>query len=473
MMPHHILIILSKILILSAIIVSFSCTPPQVLNPKPELPQAAQAVAGAAAVASVVNVPITMRTQAVEDMINSRLTGLLFESDTLTLGGIKNVKLKVWKEDSLRISFNGDELRYQVPLKILLRFSFTLGALGVSHTEYQDVEAALLLTFRSRLFVKNDWQVVTMTKADSYEWLSDPVLRVRFITIPVKPLADYILSRQQEMFAALIDKEVNNVLNIKGMLGPMWAKIQEPINLSTEPPLWLRLAPLSVYLTQLTGVEGEIRGAAGIRTVAETFIGEAPEIKRQDSLPQFIVPGSVDSSFVINLYCEIGYAAASNMLRGYLQGRNFTAGRREVIIQNVEISGLEGYAIVSLDFIGSYNGRIYVYGRPVYDSATSTVSIEDLDFDLNTQKVAHRATEWLLHGIILTKVKPYLRFALKEKLLETQLAIQKMLCHKELMDNVYISGVIDELNAGGVTLTDKAIRTVMYAKGSLQLSVQE
>jgi hypothetical protein len=80
--------------------------------------------------------------------------------------------------------------------------------MGLSHTEYQEVEAAIALKFRSRLFVKNDWKIVTMTKSEGYEWLSDPVVKVRFITIPVKPIADMILSKQQDSFGAMVDKAV-------------------------------------------------------------------------------------------------------------------------------------------------------------------------------------------------------------------------------------------------------------------------
>jgi hypothetical protein len=424
-------------------------------------------------VPSIINVPIEIRTRALEQMLNEQLPELLFESDTITLGSMKNVKVKVWKGDSIRLSLTGDELQYWVPVKIWMQFSFSVGALGLSHTEYQEVEAGIALKFRSRIFIKNNWKVVTMTKSDGYEWTTDPVIKVRFITIPVKPLADFILSRQHEKFGELVDKGVNSTLDIKKLLHSTWMLLQEPIRLAEEPSLWLRLTPKTVAMTQLEGDGRMICSSVGITSVAETFFGEQPEVKMQDSLPDFMVPGKVDSSFILNLYSEISYDNASALLQSYLLGRSFKSGHREVIIQNIGIYGLDGYAVVSIEFTGSFRGRVYVVGRAHYDSSTSTISIEELEFDLATRNAFHNTADWLFHGIILDKVKPYLRFPLREKILESQLMVQKMLCNSMLTKNVYINGFIDSLAIGDVRLTDRAIQAVVLAKGSLYLNIRE
>jgi hypothetical protein len=101
------------------------------------------------------------------------------------------------------------------------------------------------------------------------------------------------------------------------------------------------------------------------------------------------------------------------------------------------------------------------------------ISIEDLDFDLSTQNVLHKTANWLLHGMILSGIKPYLKLPLREKLLESQLMAQKMLCHSELSKNVFIIGSIDSLRVAGVRLTDNAIRAMVFAKGKMQLSAHE
>jgi len=312
-----------------------------------------------------------------------------------------------------------------------------------------------------------------MTESDGYEWTTEPVVKVRFLKIPVKPVADFILTRQHKKFGELVDKGVSDMLDLKKILHPLWMKIQDPIQLAANPPLWLRLTPKSVAMTQLEGDGRMIKSSVGITSVAETFFGEKPERTGNDSLPDFIIPGSIDSSFILNLYSEITYESASELLKSFLLGRSFKAGHREVIVQDVQMYGMEGFAIISLDFTGSFKGKVYVIGRAEYDSATSTISIEDLEFDVSTKNALHSTADWLFHGIILNKIQPFLKFPLREKVLESQLMVQKMLCNSELTDNVYINGFIDSLRIGDVRLTDRVLQTVILAQGSLFLYIKE
>jgi hypothetical protein len=142
-------------------------------------------------------------------------------------------------------------------------------------------------------------------------------------------------------------------------------------------------------------------------------------------------------------------------------------------VQDVNLYGMQGYAVVSIEFAGSFKGIAYVIGHVRYDAENSTVSIEDLEFDITTRNALHSAAGWLFHGIILAKVKPFLHFPLKERLLEAQLMIQKMLSHKEISKNVYLTGTIDSLSIGGVTVTDRAIQAILLARGSLSVTAHD
>jgi hypothetical protein len=451
----------------------FGCAPRRTVTTGPALPQDLTPAAAFTPVASVINVPLELKAWYIEKVLNEQVKDLLYECDTLTLGSIKPVKIKVWKKDSITIGLEGNELAYRVPLRVWLQFSFTMSALGMTHTEYQDVEAGIALKFRSTFSVKDNWKVATVTKPDGYEWISEPVVKVRFITIPIRPLADIIMSRQQAGIGAMVDTAVQSTLDFKKILRPLWRRMQSPIAVSEDPPVWLRLMPLGVSMTQPAGARGVIRTTLGIKSVAETFIGDAPGTTLSDSLPEFISPSRLDSSFVINLYSEISYESASRMMQGFLRGRSFSSGGKDVIIQDVNIYGIQGYAVVSLDLTGSYKGKVYAIGHIKYDPASSNVSIDDLEYDLSTQNTLHKTAGWLLHGIILSKIQPYLRFPLHEKLLEAQLLVQKLLAHREISRNVFLSGIIDSLAIGGVTLTEGAIRAMLLARGTMSIAIQD
>lgn len=450
------------------------CSPPSIsVADKPILPKEVKKVEEFQPLPSVINVPLEIRTRALEQFINQQLPDPLFEADTITLGSLKNIKVKVQKGDTIRLSVTGDEITYRIPLKIWLKLSFTVEAFGLSHTEYQEVEAGIVLKFKSRLFIKNDWKIVTMTESGGYEWASDPVIKIRFLSIPIKPLADLILSREHKKFGDIVDKGLNSMVDIKKLLQPIWLQIQKPILLSQNPNIWLKLSPKAVYMTQLSSEDGVIKAAVGITTIAETFIGSEPEYKISDTLPEFTIPGKIDSTFIVNLYGEINYTDATLLLKTYLCGRSFTYGKKEVIVQDVEINGIDGYIVVTLDFIGSFKGRVYVIGRAKYDSTKTLISVEELAYDISTQNAIYKTAGWLFHGIIIDKIKPYLKFPLREKLLESQLLVQKMLCNNRITKNIYVNGFIDTLTIGGINVTDKSLRAIILAKGRVSLNMRE
>jgi|WetSurMetagenome_2_1015567.scaffolds.fasta_scaffold00060_55 hypothetical protein len=462
-----------RILIFSLALALASCKPPAPQT-KPELPSSLAPAAVFTPAPSVIDVPLEIKTWYLEKLLNDQVNGLLYQCDTLTVAGVRPVRLKVWKGDSIRIALEGNEISYRVPLKLWMQFRFSVGALGFSHTEFQEVDAALALKFKSKYSVKNDWKVVTSTQSDGYEWISAPVLHVRFVSIPVTPIADIILLTQQRSLGAMVDSAVCGSLDLKKMLKPLWTLIQTPILLANAPDsLWLRLSPQSVYMTQLSGTAGTIRGSVGIHSVAETFLGGRPPSNPVDTLPPFTVAEHIDTSFVINLYSEISYVSATQMLAGALKGRSFSSGGNEVIVQDISLYGMQGYAVVSIEFTGSFSGKVYVIGRVTYDPESCTASIDDLEFDITTRNALHSAAGWLFHGVILDKMKPYLRFPLRERLLETQLLVQKMLSHKAISKNLFVTGDIDSLTLGGVAMTEAAIRAVVLARGKLSISAHD
>jgi len=438
----------------------------------PRIPKGAEVRCLFTPVPSVINIPLEIKTSFIEKTVNEQLPRVLYECDTLTLGPFKNVKVTARKKGNIRMQLSGNELIYKVPLSIHMRVSLTIGALGFSHTEHQEVEAGITLDLRSKIFLNNDWSLATVTKPQGYTWTSDPVVRIRSVSIPVKPVADFLLSKQFGTIGEIIDNTVAASVDIKEIINPLWTRLQEPAPLGaaeSSQNLWLRLTPQSVYMSPITGRSGSLQTSLGIRTIAETFIGEKPPASAPVRLPNFTAPGKIDSAFTINLYSEISYGQATLMSRQMLMGIPFKSGKKEIIVEDVVISGLGGFMLIRLDLTGSFRGRVYVIGEAGYDEKTQTMFIRNLNYDMTTQNRLHKSANWLMRGIIIAKMEPLLRFPLKETLGDAQAIAQFMLKNNEVYEGIYLNGKLDTLTIGGVTLTEDAIRTVILAKGSLSV----
>jgi len=425
---------------------------------------------------SIIYVPAEIKTDYIEKAVNDQLTGTLYQSDTITLGGISNVRVTVRKQGRIKIRAQGEELLYNVPLKISMRFSFTISALGLSHTEYQDVDAGISIALRSKIALKNNWRLVTTTRADGYTWTSDPVVKVRAISIPVKPAADYLMSKQVETIGKLIDKSVSGSVNIKELVDPIWHQIRTPIEIPADDlphKIWLRVNPSEIYMTQLIGQGGSIIGTAGIRAVTEAFIGDKPEPLPEAKLPDFAPPPDRDSSFAVNLYSEISFESATQMSREMFLGKTLKSGRQSVTVRDIEIGGSKnGLAEVRLNLSGSINGKVCVTGKAVYNEKTQTLTIENMDFDIQTNSSFQKAKNWLLRGIIIAKMKPHLKFPMKEVFDEAKVLADKTLTGYKLYEGISLNGRLDSLSIGGVELTETGFRVVVVVKGVVSVGVE-
>ncbi len=52
------------------------------------------------------------------------------------------------------------------------------------------------------------------------------------------------------------------------------------------------------------------------------------------------------------------------MLRGFLVGQEFRSKGREVIVKDVTMAGVKGYALICMDFIGWGSGGRLLVRRP-------------------------------------------------------------------------------------------------------------
>ena len=424
-------------------------------------------------VASVINIPTQIKMSFIENAVNEQVRGIIYKDNAFPVDPIGTAQLTVRKNGRISIRAAGNELIYKIPLKISMRFSLSL----LGHTEHKDVDAGITVNLRSKYTLQNNWHLKTTTTVDGYEWTTPPTVKIRFITIPIKPVADILVSRQSGVIKELggiIDKSMSNTVNVKTMISPLWEKIQTPaeITLPDMPQsMWLRFNPTDIYITQISGQGGFINAMTGIRAAAETFIGDKPKAHALKPLPDFKTSENQDSTFTINLYSEIPFKQATAICREIFVGKTFKSGIQKVTVHDIEVSGANGMAKVRMEMSGSIKGTVNVTGRAVFNQKTRTLSLDDFDFDVETASRYQQAKNWLLRGVIMSKMKPLMKFPLGDTLDNAKALMQKMLSDYELYEGTVLNGQVAALSVRGVNVTDEGFRAVVTARGAASIKV--
>jgi hypothetical protein len=422
---------------------------------------------------SVITAPVEIPTPYIRKLINDHIPGLVYETDTLTLPPFKNVELKAWKTDSISLYARNDELCYGVPLQLWLKIKITVRKFGIAYYQEHEIQASVRVRYRTRFTLKSDWSIATATRSDGYEWLSEPVVKVGLLSIPIKPVADRVMAHQQTVFAHIIDEEVRKNLSPRRLVMPAWMLLQQPRCVSDSLGLWLKLTPRKVAVSSPRGERGAIRSIISINAVAEASFGGPPPVTYDTVLPPLDFAAVTDSAFAINLYCDLPFRKADSIAGAMLIGRTFAYKKQKATVNEIRISSMKGYLVVRAALSGDFNGTAILIGTPVFDPADSTLKAGELEFDISTRNRIQRAADWLRHEDFVAEIKRKLRFPMADKLAQSKSLLQSYMADMRLLNTVAISGTVDSLSVGGIGMSDSSFTVTVFARGKLSVRIAE
>jgi hypothetical protein len=101
------------------------------------------------------------------------------------------------------------------------------------------------------------------------------------------------------------------------------------------------------------------------------------------------------------------------------------------------------------------------------------VEIQNPAFDVKTKNALLKSAEWLMHGLILAKLTPYLTYPVKDDLENMKKEANKMLSNYSVYDGVALQGALNSVSVTGLDLVPGAIRISANVKGNIALKVNE
>lgn len=436
---------------------------------QPDKPKAAYQKKEYQPKSSTVNIPINISMKGLQKSINESLDGLIYEDNSYTDNDGDNLKIKVWKKGTITIKAEPDAFEYYVPLKIWAEVRY--GAFG-AYTS-QEVKGSIALNFRTNYEINRQWEMVTMTTMTDYKWIDQPTIKIFGSNISVQSIANSFLTYNKKMLETTIDDQIKANINIQQNIKDAWSMLQDPVKVNEDYNIWLKLTPKSIAMSPIETKNNSISSIIGIQSLAEVIMSnQALDIVKDTKLPTFNRPENVPDSFEISLTSQIPYIEAEDAAKKELVGQTFKQGRRrKVTIKNINIYGQDGDIIIGAYLEGSFNGTIYMRGQPVFDPVTSTISIENVDYDLDTKNKLFKGANWLFRSTILKKMKPYLTFPLEDNLKDAKAMVEKELDGYEPMKGIVLNGKLSDLTIEEVQVTPEGIRVVVLTKGKIQMTI--
>jgi hypothetical protein len=141
-----------------------------------------------------------------------------------------------------------------------------------------------------------------------------------------------------------------------------------------------------------------------IGITASPVVSFEKAIQGRSPVPDLTTAAST-GGFSIYLDAALQYDSLSRVVNAYMAGKRFDLSEglfaKHIAVKEVTLAGNEaGNLLIKVDFTGSFNGTAFFNGRPVYNAATKTLEVQDLDYDLQTKNLLLKTAKWLFNGKI-------------------------------------------------------------------------
>ena len=452
-----------SLLILSFCIIS--CKTPQI-----EGPQESYLPSEIAPSLSELPLRIELDVKKIESVVNASMNGLLYQGDNLAG---EDLSVKIWKGGQFMFFVNNNEITYKVPLKVWCRYGWKVEKFGVSFSDHYEATGTISLVYKTAVGIDNNWKLVTKTTPAGYEWLEKPKVKAIGVSIPVTPIANIALSYFQKTITEQVDKVLYENVPLDKYIGDVWEEVQKPFLLSDEDNLWIRITPKEILLAPFTTKGNKLNITIVFYAQVESVFGAQPVVKNRVPLPSLRYIERQPRQFSINVGADVTFDKIAEFARSQLQGKSFTESGKIIKIDNLSLYSSSGRAVVVADLSGSYKGRIYFTGKPVYNSEKQSLEIAEPEFDIKTQNALIKSANWLLHGMILKKITPLLTYPLEETLATLKDQANSMLKSYEVYNGIHINGSLDSLAVTNVSMIPGAVRIGAEIKGNVALIIDE
>lgn len=413
---------------------------------------------------------VELDVKKLESSINKKMSGLIFEGSNLSN---KDLSVKVWKAQNFTFTINNNVIEYRVPLKVWSRFAWKVEKFGYMVGDNYEANGSIALTYKTTISFDKNWKLVSKTIASGYEWLQTPRLNVVGVNVPVTPIANLALSQCDKLITAQIDKTLGESIDLKKYITQAWTEIQKPREVNTENNLWIRVTPKDVYVSPFTTTGNKLNLAVALYAQIESFMGAQPSANAAVALPPFKYVNRPAQQFNLNIGGDVTFEKISELAKKQLLNKTFSEGNKTITITDLSIFGSEGKAVFVADVIGSFKGRVYFTGDMVYNSEKVAVEITKPEFSVKTSNVLIKSASWLLHGMILKQITPYLTYPVKSNLESMRTQVNQMISNYTIVDGVSLQGKLNNLTVTSLSLVPGAVRIQANVKGNVALKVQE
>ena len=180
--------------------------------------------------------------------------------------------------------------------------------------------------------------------------------------------------------------------------------------------------------------------------------------------------------FSIFLDAMLNYDSLSMIMNQQIVGKEFDFKKgfvkKKFILDSCRVYG-GGFdkLVIKINFSGTNTGVFYLTGKPVYDSASRSIAVKEIDFDIKSKNVLLGSADWLFDKKITKEISKYAQFELGTYIDSAKTTLNQQL-NRELVKGVKSMGTIKDIRLAGIYPLQKHLVIRSNCEGSLAVKVE-
>ena len=267
-----------------------------------------------------------------------------------------------------------------------------------------------------------------------------------------------------------IDEKVGSV-DLTSQVAEWWQMLARPIKLADG--VWLSLGPEQLSMGHVRGHSRTLVVPVSLDAHPAIIAGSAEPVMLSRKLPLLARDTSTNDGYHIVMDGVVDYGTASRELSTAFGARTFTVSGHSVQVARVNVLPKPGGKLgLSAAFAGDAKGTIELVGTPAVNHVDGTITVPDLDFDLQSSNPLLKSYSWLRSGAVRAELRKRARIPIAPVLARGKALLMTGM-NRHIGDAVTLSGNVDSLAVVGLFVTRDGMTVRAEASGQAGLAVKQ
>jgi hypothetical protein len=326
----------------------------------------------------------------------------------------------------------------------------------------------MYLGFETKFLFKDNWELTTRTQMTGYQWIKKPELDFGILNIPLEKTVLNAIQSNKEMLGQQVDDKIKEVADIRSKLSQILAILPNPIPTPAGEHVWWQCETIKTSMSPLFEKEGFIYGKIALEGATEFSYGKPLEqlttvIKSPDIVPD------VEKESHLQTLLSLNFRAIEKSALALLQKQSFEFKSQKIQVETVHVEQVGQRLKVAADLKGSFDGKMILLGKPVFDRVKNEIQLKEVELDLKGNNFLSKTMVVFLRKVIEDKISNILNFPIQKSI---DFANQKVK-YVPFQAGLFAKGKISEVDLPQLEVQGDALVISLSVKGYLQLGLKQ